>query len=84
MGEEDEASYAKLCKFIDVFYPAQWVTMEGKDFLDDDEPVFKAQAISTKALLECHSYEECVTLLFIFLRFFRLTLALLVWSRVFY
>ena len=62
--EEDKESYAKLCKFVDDFYPVQWVTREGKDFLgDDDEPVYEARAISTKALLECHSYMNCVALL---------------------
>ena len=71
MGDEDEDSYGKLVKFVDDFFPTQWVKREGEDFLNNDsEPVFGARVINTKALLECNSYKECVALLYICSRVF--------------
>ena len=64
MSAEDEEAYGILNNFIDGFFPAQWVTREGNNILDEDgEPMFEARPINTNALVECQSYGKVVELL---------------------
>ena len=64
MSAEDEEAYGILCKYVDSFFPARWVTREGEDILDEDGyPTFEARPIDTKALVECQSYGKAVDLL---------------------
>ena len=64
MSVEDEEAYAVLCKFVDGFFPARWVTRRGDDILDEDGyPTFEVHPINTKALVECQSYGQAVDLI---------------------
>ncbi|CAI8617795.1 unnamed protein product [Vicia faba] len=36
MSVEDDEACVVLCKFVDGFFPARWVTREGGDILDED------------------------------------------------
>ena len=57
MSVEDEEAYGILNKFVDGFFPAQWVTMEGDDILDEvGEPTFEARPINTKVFVKFQSY----------------------------
>ena len=64
MSVEDEEAYGTLCKYVDSFFPARWVTREGEDILDEEGyPIFEARPIDTKVLVECQSYGQAVDLL---------------------
>ena len=64
MSAEDEEAYGVLNWFIDGFFPARWVTREGRDILNEDgEPTFEARPINTKVLVEYRSYGRVMDLL---------------------
>ena len=64
MSTEDEEAYVVLCKFVDGFFPARWVTRDGDHIPDEDGYLmFEARPINTKALVECQSYRQVVDLL---------------------
>ena len=64
MCSEDEQAYGALCRFVDSFHPARWVTREGDDILDKDGyPTFESRPIDTKALVECPTYRQAARLL---------------------
>ncbi|CAI8601241.1 unnamed protein product [Vicia faba] len=71
MSVEDEEAYGVLNHFVDGFFHAKWVTQEGRNILDeDDDPMFEARSINTKALVEYQSYGQAVDLLGFFAYFY--------------
>lgn len=64
LDEQDKASYATLCKYVNEFCPAQWVTRAGAEIVDEDgELMREARAINTKVFLVFKTSEEPKALL---------------------
>ena len=64
LSEDDQDSYIKLCHYVDSFFPAQWVTRDNREIVDEnDEPIFEARVIDTRALLGCKTLGEAMELL---------------------
>ena len=68
MSADNGETYGVLNRFIDDFFPVQWVTREEHNILDKDgEPMFEARPINTKVLVEFRSYGQVVALLGLYL-----------------